>query len=171
LKTEIRKHLEYASGYLELKMYEDALREADAVLAVAPDEPHALALKSSALWRADRLREAEPFVEKLAALNPRDAGVWINLAYIRRRTRSLEAAVETLQRAFDADPGDALAHFNMACYRAVQNRSEEALEELRRALRLEPKLRSLALVEPDLKGLRGLKEFRRLVSRRRSRLK
>jgi tetratricopeptide (TPR) repeat protein len=171
MKIGVRKHLEYASGYLDLKMYEETLREADAALALQPDEPHALALKSSALWRADRLREAEPFVEKLAALHPRDAGIWINLAYIRRRTQSLDAAVATLQHAFDANPRDALAHFNMACYRAVQNRPDEAMEELRSALRLEPKLKGLARVEPDLRGLREMPEFGRLVNGRCSRLK
>ena len=41
---------------------------------------------------------------KLAELNPRDSSMWINLAYIRRRTQSLDAAVDTLQRAFDANP-------------------------------------------------------------------
>src|SRR5262249_20052900 len=112
MKPELQKHLEFASGYLDLKMYDDALREADAALALEADESHAIALKSTALWQANRLTEAEPFVAKLAELNPRDSAVWVNLAYIRRRTQSLDAAVATLQRAFDANPQDALAHFN-----------------------------------------------------------
>ncbi len=163
MNPEVLKHLHYASGYLDLKMYDDATREADAALAIEPDQPQAIALKSAALWQANRLSEAEPCVAKLAELNPRDSAVWINLAYIRRRTQSLDAAVETLRRAFDANPRDALAHFNMACYRAVQNRPQEALELLRNALHLDPKLQGLAKTEPDFECLRPLPEFQQLV--------
>lgn len=165
MKREIQKHLGYASGYLDLRMYDDAIREADAILAIQPDEPHAIALKSTALWQANRLQEAEPLVEKLTEINPKESGLWINLAYIRRRTQSLDAAVATLQRAFDANPSDALAHFNMACYRAVQNRPTEALALLKNALHLDPKLKDLARAESDLDSLRLMPEFQRLLTK------
>lgn len=166
MNPKAQKHIEYASGYLDLKMYDDAVREADAALAIQPDLSSAIAIKSAALWQSNRLSEAEPFVAKLAEMNPRESTIWINLAYIRRRTQSVDAAVETLQRAFDANPEDALAHFNMACYRAVQQRTQEALELLGHALHLDPKLKTVAKVEPDLEGLRELPEFRKLVNGR-----
>ncbi len=164
MNAEVQKHLEYASGYLELKMLDDALQETDAALALEPHNPHAIAMKSAILWYQNRLKEAEPFMAELAELNPRDSGIWINLAYIRRRTQSVEAAAETLQHAFDANPRDPLAHFNMACYRAAQNRTEEALALLRNALSLDPKLRDLARAEPDFQPLRGLPAFQKLIS-------
>jgi len=164
MNSEAQKHLEYASGYLDLEMFEDALREADAALALDRHDPRAIAMKSAILWHENRLSEAEPLIAELAERNPHDAGLWINLAYIRRRTRSLEAAVETLQRAFEADPKDALAHFNMACYRAVQHRTEEALALLQNALALDPKLRDLAKTEPDFQTLCGLEAFQKLIN-------
>jgi tetratricopeptide (TPR) repeat protein len=166
MKPEVQKHVEYASGFLELKMFEDAMREADLALALEPDQPQAVAIKSAVLWHTNRLTEAEPFVAKLAEMNPRDSGVWINLAYIRRRTHSLDAAVETLQHAFAANPRDALAHFNIACYRAVQQRTQEALELLRHALDLDPKLKTLAKAERDFDQLRETPEFQKLVNGR-----
>jgi len=164
MKPEVQKHIEYASGYLDLDMFEDAGREADLALALSPNLSEAMAIKSAVLWRTNRLSEAEPFVAKLAELNPRDSAIWINLAYIRRRTQSLDAAVDTLQRAFDANPRDALAHYNMACYRAVQQRSTEALELLRNALHLDPKLKALAKAEPDFANLRESAEFLNLLN-------
>jgi tetratricopeptide (TPR) repeat protein len=163
MKGEVQKHVEYASGYLDLKMYDEALAEAEAALALEANQPQAIALKSAILWHQNRLGEAEPFVAKLAEMHPRDSGIWINLAYIRRRTQSLDAAVETLQRAFDANPRDALAHFNMACYRAVQHRTTEALELLRNAIHLDPKLRTLARAEHDFDQLRKSPEFQKLI--------
>jgi tetratricopeptide (TPR) repeat protein len=164
MNHDVQKHIEYASGYLDLKMFEEAMQEADAAVALAPTDEHALAIKSAVLWQQNRLLEAEPFVAKLAEIKPDDSGIWINLAYIRRRTQSLDAAVETLQRAFDANPRSALAHFNMACYRAVQNQPAEALTLLRNALALDPKLRSLARAERDFDSLRELPEFRQILS-------
>ena len=164
MNVEIQKHVEYASGYLDLKMFDEALHEADVALALAPHEPHALAIKSAILWEQNRLNEVEPFMAQLAELNPRNTGLWINLAYIRRRTQSIEAAAATLQRAFDANPRDALANFNMACYRAVQNRPTEALELLRDALRLDPKLRTMAKVEQDFESIRALPAFQELLN-------
>jgi tetratricopeptide (TPR) repeat protein len=164
MKVEVQKHLEYASGYMQLKMLDDALREAEEALTLEPDQPQAVAIKSAVLWHQNRLSEAEPFVAKLAELNPRDSAIWINLAYIRRRTQSLDAAVDTLRRAFDANPRDALAHFNMACYRAVQHRTEEALQLLDNALHLDPKLKVLARAEHDFDEMRSFPEFQKLVN-------
>jgi tetratricopeptide (TPR) repeat protein len=164
MKAEVQKHLQYASGYLDLKMFEEALREADTALAIEPGQTQAIAIKSAVLWHQNRLKEAEPFVAKLAELNPRDSAIWINLAYIRRRTQSLDAAVNTLQHAFNANPRDALAHFNMACYRAMQHRDDEALELLRSALHLDPKLKVLARAEHDFDSLRGRPEFQTLIN-------
>ena len=164
MEPEVQKHIEYASGYLDLKMFDDALHEADLALALAPHNLQSLAIKSAILWEQNRLTEAEPFMAELAAMNPRNTGLWINLAYIRRRTQSVEAAAATLQQVFTANPRDALANFNLACYRAVQNRPSEALELLRNALDLDPKLRMLAKAEEDFKSIRALPEFQKLIT-------
>lgn len=163
MDVRLQKHLEHASGYLDLKMWDDALREADAALALQPEETTAIAIKSFVLWEQNRLAEVEPCMAKLAEKNPQNAGLWINLAYVRRRTQSLDAAVETLQRAFEADPKDALAHFNLACYRAVQHRAAEALALLANAVALEPKLKLLAKTEKDFDSIRDLPEFKKLL--------
>ena len=163
MNPELDRHLQHASGYLDLKMYEDALRETDAVLAIDPQHPQGSAMKAAILWHTNRLKEAEPYVTFLAERNPKEAGIWVNLAYIRRRTHSLEAAVDTLQHALEADPKDALANFNMACYRAVQQRIPEALQLLKNALALDPKLKALAKKEDDFKTIRDLPEFKKLV--------
>lgn len=164
MNMDAQKHVEYGRGYLELKMYEDAIHAAEAALALAPKCSQALAIKSTALWELNRLAEAEPVIAQLADVNPNNAGVWINLAYIRRRTQSVDAAVETLQRAFEANPRDAMAHFNMACYRAVQARPDEAIAMLRSALRLDPKLIKLAKIERDFDSLRGLPLFQAVIN-------
>src|SRR5437879_12651795 len=99
-------------------MLEEALREAKPALPLEPDQPQAIAMKSAILWHQNRLNEAEPFVARLAELNPRASGIWINLAFIRRRTQSIDAAVAPVPPAFPPNPRSALAPFHMAAYRA-----------------------------------------------------
>ena len=154
MDEQLQKHLEHASGYLDLKMYEDALREADAVLARVPQQHEATAIKAAVYWHRHQLREAEPYVAFLAEHNPKEAGIW---------TQSLDAAVQTLKRALEANPADALAHFNMACYRAVQERVPEAIALLQNAFDLDPQLKPLARQEEDFETIRNLPEFQDLL--------
>src|ERR1700679_731419 len=76
MTPEVQKHVEYASGYLDLKMYDDAMQEADKALALAPNLSEAITIKSDVLCQANRLNEAEPFMAQLAELNPSDSAIW-----------------------------------------------------------------------------------------------
>jgi hypothetical protein len=66
-------------------------------------------------------------VPSVVLFGPSDSAIWINLAYIRRRTQSIDAAVDTLQRAFDANPQDALAHYLFSRGLKVTSRDIEQL--------------------------------------------
>jgi len=52
MKSEVQKHIEYASGYLDLKMYDDALREDDGGADLALD--HQLGALFEGLVRSGR---------------------------------------------------------------------------------------------------------------------
>lgn len=159
----IQKRLESAEGYLALGMHADALAELDAALAQQPDCGDAVSARAFVLLGAQRYPEAESWFRKLLVLRPADANGWIHLAYCRRRTRSLEAAVETLEQALRLRADHPLANYNMACYRAVQGRHAEALRLLENAIRKDAAYRRLATEERDLESLRPLPGFQSLV--------
>ena len=95
MTPEVQKHIEYASGYLDLKMYDDAMREADEALALAPNQPEAIGIKSDVLCQANRLQEAEPFMAQLAELIPSDSASSSSTASVARwlaRTSSPSSA-------------------------------------------------------------------------------
>jgi tetratricopeptide (TPR) repeat protein len=161
--VRVLKHLEAIEGYLTLGMTEDALAEADAVLAEAPQVEAALRAKAFVLLTLKRYAEAQQWFERLVAVNHRHVEGWIHLAYCRRRTTSLEAAVAALQHALDLDGGHALANFNMACYRALQGRHNEALKLLRKAIEKDASYRAMARMEKDFDSVRGLAKFEEMV--------
>lgn len=156
---EIQKHLAAAEGYAELGMATDALAEVDAVLALSPECEVAITAQAYLLLGKRRYTEAEMSLEKLLAINPKNADAWIHLAYCRRRTKSLDAAVETLETALRLRGDHPLANYNMACYRAMQGRHEEAMKLLAKAIRKDDAYRRLACEEEDFKSIRNLPEF------------
>ncbi|MCX7826070.1 MAG: tetratricopeptide repeat protein [Verrucomicrobiae bacterium] len=162
-KIRLIKHLEAIEGYTALGMAEDALAEADAALAEAPEAEVCLRAKAFLLLSLKRYAEAAPWFEKLLAANPRNVEAWIHLAYCRRRTTSLDAAIETLQCALRLDAGHPLANYNMACYCALKGRTEEALRLLKKAIRKDPAYRELARGEADFDSIRALPEFCSLI--------
>jgi tetratricopeptide (TPR) repeat protein len=159
----IRKRLESAEGYMALGMHEDALVELDAALAQQPDCADAVSTRAFVLLHVRRYAEAEAWFAKLLALQPENTEGWIHLAYCRRRTQSLEAAVEALEHALHLQAAHPLANYNMACYRAVQGRHDEALRLLENAVRKDKAYGRLARDEEDFESIRRLPGFQSLA--------
>lgn len=160
----ILKHLDSIEGYMALGMNDDALAEAEAALAEAPDAEPCLRAKASVLMSLKRHAEAEACFRQLLQVNARNVDGWIHLAYCERRTTSLDAAVKTLQQALNLDPAHGLANFNMACYRALQGLHTEALMSLSKAVRKDAAFRKLAREEADFDSIREMAEFQELTS-------
>jgi Flp pilus assembly protein TadD len=89
----------------------------------------------------------------LVKVEPEEAGRWVNLAYVRRRTESVERAEAILIRGRDLHHDNALIEFNLACYASVTGRFEEAKVRLRHAIETDKEIRRLALDDEDLKPL------------------
>lgn len=158
-----QKRLESAEGYLALGMHDDALAELDAALAQQPDSVEAVAARAFALLTTLRYVEAETGFKKLLALRPENVDGWIHLAYCRRRTQSLEAAVKALEQALRLRGDHPLANYNMACYRAVEGHHAEALRLLENAIRKDPTYARLAHEEEDFESMKRLPGFQSLV--------
>lgn len=161
--VNIRQHLESVEGYLALGMHDDALAEVDAVLARQPGCAVSINARALVLLSARRYADAEVWLEKLLAVQPKSVDGWIHLAYCRRRTKSLDAAIEALEGALRLRADHPLANYNMACYRAVQGRHAEALRLLGNAIRKDAVYRQLACEEKDFDSIRKLPEFLSLV--------
>jgi|ERR1051325_365905 tetratricopeptide (TPR) repeat protein len=158
-----QRHLDHAQGYLMLKMYDEALAELDKVLESAPQHKDALYWKGLVHLEKGELRQAEtPFLH-LIALDRQHTSVYVHLAWIYRRTVSLEKAIETIQKALALNPRFPIALYNLACYRAVQGQTEDSLKALGEAVGLAGEYRGLAQGDPDFDSLRHHAEFQKLV--------
>ena len=160
---ELQDHLNKAEGYLALSLHEDALAEAAAAVELDPASYPARFLRGIACISLDRLDEARASLMEAVGLEPDRPETYVHLAYIDRRTVSLDAAIETIHKALELKPGMPLSNYNLACYLAVKGDPDEALLYLRRAVNVAPHFREIARADEDFDTLRPNPDFRRLV--------
>jgi len=150
---EVLRALQRADGYLDLGMPTGAEKE----LAAIPDEHRSHIACRKIQLRLLLLRQAwapaAELAQQLRDEEPHDAGLWVHLAYARRRVSGLDDAYSVLKTALDRFPREAIIPFNLACYECRLGRNDEALTFLERAFELEPGFRDVATEDEDLKPL------------------
>jgi tetratricopeptide (TPR) repeat protein len=137
-KTSDDHYLRGSANYLDHR-FAEAGRESEQALALAPDNPQALVLRTRVLQRAGEQDAALELAQKAGALSPNwDEPFYlagISLYFIRRYTE----AGENLARAAQLNPGSARALFLEAASLVNQGKHDEAEKCLRRAIALQPK--------------------------------
>ena len=162
-KSFFQDHVNKAEGYLTLGMYEDALGEASAALEIEPASYTANSLRGIAMISLERFDEARPALLEAIATEPERPETYIHLAYVDRRTVSLDKAIETIHKAIELKPDMPIANYNLACYCAVKGETDDALRYLGRAINIAPHFRETARADDDFESLRTNDRFRRLT--------
>ncbi|HJQ32807.1 MAG TPA: tetratricopeptide repeat protein [Pyrinomonadaceae bacterium] len=114
-------------------------------------EPEGLALLGDLLLHTERDGEAEEYLLRAVALDPRSAPARVSLGVLRLRQNRTADAREELQKAVALAPASHLAHFHLAealnrddtapeqsSIKAFEERTDAIRAELRRAIELAP---------------------------------
>ena len=147
------RHLEAASGYLQLGMIQDANDELEEIAPAAKTSREVMVVRAVIYRQAEAwqlLREVGGFL----VLNwPEEVQHWIWLAYGTRRCRSMEEGEQALLDALRLHDREPLIHFNLACYASQLGNLVAARDRLARAIKLDPNVRLMGLDDPDLEPL------------------
>lgn len=147
-------HLSYASGYIELGLFE----EAEAELAHVPhdhrEKSEFLQVRANLFQEQKRWPELAVIAEQLCTRHSQNVGGWIMWAYATRRFLSLKQAEQILLQAEKLHASEATIQFNLGCYACQQGNLEEAKRRVDRAIEIDPQFRELAAQDPDLIALR-----------------
>ena len=152
LKPEL--HLERASGYLALEMYEEAERE---LRALPAEEPW---LKNGRIIKLGISQEKEDWVGMAVIARglrlefPEQADWWISDAYATRRAESIEEARDILLEGLTVHYDSALIRYNLACYACILQSPGECMDFLKEAVKREERYKLMALEDEDLKDVR-----------------
>jgi tetratricopeptide (TPR) repeat protein len=161
-------HFDSTEGYLLLGMYEDALIEIGKIIEKNSEDERALYIKGIILIQMKRYREAENEFNHLKDIKADNSDIYVHLAYIHRRTKGLDAAIETISSALKLNPHLAIANYNLACYYSVKKDIGNALKYLKMAIELSDEFADAAKTDEDFDSIKGDSGFITILKRRPS---
>ncbi len=121
----------------------EALRAADAGLAVNPNMASLYSPRSMAEISLGRFKQAKSDAQQAVRLSPRDPNIGlfhVNLGDPELGLGHLDAAIDEYYRAIDAGLHNSIPYQDLAAAYALEGKMDEAKTALAEALRLNPKL-------------------------------
>lgn len=153
-KRRFQTAITYANGYRELGMYSYALKELNALSSEQAQSQTALQMRLAILMDANRWKNALTVARKLHSIAPENADSHVNLAFVVRRTKSLESAQSILLEAAQKFPTVAIIPYNLACYACQNGDFESAKAYLSKAFSLDKTCLDMAKNDEDLVNLK-----------------
>lgn len=151
--TAFPRRIQAASGYFELGIFDEAVRELEELSPEEQTRIEVLALRLVLSSAQQKWNEAATWGEAAVQVAPGEVAMWLQYAYAVRRARSVEAAEAILGQAIKLHPEEATIHYNLACYACVSGKIPEAKMHLREAFARESDLKQLARKDEDLQAL------------------
>jgi tetratricopeptide (TPR) repeat protein len=163
-REEVRRNRlqEEAFGYLELEMYEAALRTLDRLDPESLEHPASLHLRGEALRSLGRCVEALDPLLKAAEASTHDVGIRLAIGWCQKRCDRLDLAIDSLQAALKSEPQNSLVLYNLSCYFSLADNKTEALKHLIAALEISPHFTEMIDGEPDFDAIRNDPEFKKI---------
>jgi len=128
------------------------------------EEAAALYLQGLAFQKEGSLEEAKKMYEAALKVSPNLASAWNNMGTIYMKERNYGSAIIAFQKALRIKPQDADPYYNLACLYALQKNVSQSLSYLRKAITVDEAARQWAMIDDDLKNLRGHSEFKKMVN-------
>jgi tetratricopeptide (TPR) repeat protein len=151
------RHLQYASGHIELGMFEEAAAELATITMADQLLPEVISVRIDLHMQAKQWQEVLKWAQELIRLTPADEKGWISRAFALRELELIEEAQAVL---LEAEPlhgeKSGVLHYNLACYACLLGNKTEAKRRLTIALGMDKAWKQSALEDPDLKAIRSL---------------
>jgi tetratricopeptide (TPR) repeat protein len=129
-----------AALLLSVGRYDEASRDLEQALSIAPNYSDALALQAIiAVVQNDKERALDVARQAVTA-DPKSASALISLSYAQQARFDLDGALNSLQQAVQLDPANALAWARLAELHLSFSRLDEALEAAQKAVATDPNL-------------------------------
>ncbi len=125
-----------AQVYDEMKNYENAKKDYDKALSIAPERAALYISRSYTFIRTEKYEEALKDLEKALSLEPHHKEAFNNRADVYRRLGKYDAAIKDAEKALELDPSFDLAYATLAEIAASQGNREEFFANLSKAVDL-----------------------------------
>ena len=150
------RHLQYASGHIELGMFKEAVAELKAIKASDQLLPAVVTVRIDLHMHAKQWSQVIKVSQELIRLTPADDKGWISHAFaLRELERIEEAQVVLLEAEPHVGKKCGVLHYNLACYACLLGNKPEAKRRLKIAFNMDKAWKEEALDDPDLKAMKS----------------
>ena len=155
----IRKHLDYALGYIELGLLDEARAELNRISAADRQTSPVLAVSLELAMAEENWDAVVIFAPQVILADETLERPWIAWAYALRENQRITEAREVLVRgSLVVTEPSGLMDYNLACYYCLLGDLDEARRRLQRACSREPRWKTDAKSDPDLASLHPSKK-------------
>lgn len=150
---EDQRHLEAASGYVQLGMYFDANEELEQITPELRVLPQVLAqrLQIYRAWKKWALMQV--VAKQLVRQEPENPLWWLDWSRATYNCESTNAARSILEKALETHPNEARFLYTLGQYECELGNCAKAKARLEKAFTLDPKCRLSALEDEKLEPL------------------
>ncbi len=142
--------LDKTRGYIDLEMFEEALRELDHLPPDKRDSPEASEMRIIIRLDQGDLDGALALSKALCQNHPGNHAGFIQGAYCFHAKGKTQEAIDHLQSGPETLLDEPVYFYNLACYEAAQGKTQTALTWLRQSVELDKSYRTKAITDPDL---------------------
>jgi tetratricopeptide (TPR) repeat protein len=136
----IKRHYHKAVAYAKRRQLDNAIKEYQAVLRLAPNDPQAHINLGDCYYKQGQLDKARQEYQTALHLKPDNARGHYRLGLIYRKQEQWDKALQAFLNAVHLAPEHARAHYFLGLAYHMQRRQPEAIREYKIALRLKPEL-------------------------------
>lgn len=156
--------------YYYLGLFDESVEIHRKVVAMAPEDSHvwlnladALRFSSESEQAAEAFSKTSQYAEQHLAVNPRDSGVLLELAWAQAMLGDIDRGGELIEQSIKIAPGDPYGYYYLALWETLQGRNGAALDALETAVEKGyPK--AMLKSEPYLEALRGHERFAVMIA-------
>jgi len=152
-RSETRRALNAADGYLFLDLPEEALIELESVDAADRVNAPVLLARTRVLLHMRRWRDAERLATRGAVEHPDQDEFTVQRAFALQQLKRGEQARNVLLSAPEWVRRSGILHYNLACYEAQLGDLKAARQCIDVAIKMNAAMRKNAKVDPDLEAL------------------
>ena len=145
--------IQYANGYIELGMYDDASNELETIEGEDRMSVEVMSMRAILYCHAKQWGLMEAVSRHVAEQDPQSPFGWVNWANALRFLDRFDEAKRVAIKALLIHPNNGPLWYNLACYNSLLGDQKKAKECLSKATKLGDEFKKAAIDDPDLDEL------------------
>lgn len=142
---------------------EEALKDAETLIKILPDDALHHILKGQVLYEMKKYDEAIKAFDIATSLDTKRPDIWGMKAAALAKSDRFDEAVSAINKGLELDPNNLGTLYNRACIFCLKGDKTNAIADLKKAISMNPTYKDYAKKDEDFKTLYEDEDFKKLI--------